>query len=55
MKTLTLLLLAFSLNCFSQTEEEFFNSAMKKNKAGDYQGAIEYYTKAIEINPKNSY
>jgi tetratricopeptide (TPR) repeat protein len=55
MKTLTFLLLAFSLNCFSQIEEEFFNSGIKKNKAGDYQGAIEDYTKALEINPKNSY
>ena len=51
MKTLTFLLLAFSLNCFSQTEEEFFDSGMKKYEVGDYKGAIADYTKAIELNP----
>jgi len=36
MKTLTFLLLVFSLNCFSQTAEEYFNSANKKSDLEDY-------------------
>ncbi len=34
--------------------EEYFNSGVKKADAGDYEGAIEDYNKAIKINPKLS-
>ena len=42
-----------SLLGYSQTEEEYFNSAAAKGQAGDYRGAIEDYTKVIAINPRS--
>ena len=32
---------------------DYFNSGEEKSNSGDYQGAIEDYTKAIEIEPEN--
>ncbi len=35
-----------------KTGEEHFYSGVEKANSGDYQGAIEDYNKAIELNPK---
>lgn len=36
---------------YSQSEEKFFNIAIQKSDSGDFKGAIEYYTKCIELEP----
>jgi len=37
-----------------KTAEEHFYSGVEKANSGDYQGAIEDYNKAIEINPNKA-
>ena len=32
-------------------EQEIYNQAVAKSRAGDYQTAIQYFSRAIEINP----
>jgi tetratricopeptide (TPR) repeat protein len=55
MKKILLLVLIFVTSVsYCQTAEEYFNKAYGKNEIKDYQGAIEDYTKAIEINPNYS-
>jgi len=54
MKSITLLLLAFSLNCYGQTAEEYFKSGNVKDDLKDYRGAIQDYSKGLELNPKNT-
>ena len=54
MKKLFLVLLFIPLISFGQTAEDFFNSAKVKDSLEDYGGAIEDYTKAIELNPDNA-
>lgn len=44
--------LLFSSNAYAQTVEEYFNKGNTKIEAGDNNGAIQDYNKAIEINPK---
>ncbi len=34
--------------------EEYYDSGVEKANSGDYEGAIEDYNKAIEINPKDA-
>ncbi len=36
----------------AQNAAKYFNSGIKRLEQGDYQGAIDDFTKAIEINPK---
>lgn len=36
---------------YSQSGEKFFNIAIQKSDSGDFKGAIEYYTKCIELEP----
>ena len=50
-KLLILFIFFFSYTTYSQTAEEYFNSAYDKSENGDYYGAIADYTKAIELNP----
>ena len=38
----------------SKEDKNFYKSGNKKFDEGDYQGAIDYYTKAIELDPENS-
>ncbi len=33
---------------------QYFDQGLEKYEAGNYQGAIDDYTKAIEINPQNA-
>jgi tetratricopeptide (TPR) repeat protein len=47
--TLTLLI---SFSSFGQTAEDYFNSAIDKDAANDFNGAIVDYTKAIELLPE---
>ena len=54
MKVLLLsILFTISLSVFSQDSKEFFKQGQSKYNAGDYKAAIEFYTKAIEADPKN--
>ncbi len=50
---LTLILL-FSLvtPIYSQTAKSYFETGYEKYNRGDYKGAIQDYTKAIELNPR---
>lgn len=47
-------LLFFDLSSYSQTVEEFKKSAVEKADSKNYLGAIEDYTKALEINPRDT-
>ena len=38
----------------SKEDKIFYKSGNKKFDEGDYQGAIDDYTKAIELDPENS-
>jgi tetratricopeptide (TPR) repeat protein len=51
MKKIIILLLSFILvkNGFCQTSEEFYNKGLVKYELKDYKGAIEDYTKAIDL------
>lgn len=49
------LILSFSFTGFSQTLKEEYNAcAVEKFQIKDYEGAIEYFTRVIEISPKDS-
>jgi len=50
-KLLIVLILFFSYTTYSQTAEEYYNSAHYKAENGDHYGAIADYNKAIELNP----
>ena len=42
----------FLLSCFNDTKtwKEYYNNGLKKHKNGDYYGAIDDYSKSIELN-----
>ena len=40
---------------YAQTVEDYFNSGKAKSNLEDYRGAIQDYTKAIELNPNHTY
>lgn len=48
---LALILILLGVPGYSQTAQEFFEAATKKEDLGDYNGAISNYSKAIEIEP----
>ena len=48
---LSLVLLIFSEICFGQTAKDYFNSGYEKYNAGNYEGALIDYNKAINLNP----
>ena len=55
MKKILLLVLIFVTSLtFGQTAIEYFNKAVDKDELKDYRGAIEDYTKAIELNSEYS-
>lgn len=62
MKQLILCVLCvFASHCFSQTASEYYYSGMSKtmtyiggSERFDYKGAIEDFTKAIELDPKDA-
>ena len=37
----------------SKKDKNFYKSGNKKLDEGDFQGAIDYYSKAIELDPEN--
>ena len=45
-----LIVLAFGLKGYGQTAEEYFDRANKKSHSKNFNGAIEDYTKAIELD-----
>jgi tetratricopeptide (TPR) repeat protein len=47
--TLTILILLINVKCMAQTAYDYNKSGLAKFKIADYQGAIEDYTKAIEL------
>ena len=51
MKKLLLLLLCVPLIGFGQTSEEYFDKGVEYGKNGDYQLAIDNFTRAIRIDP----
>ena len=50
-KILFTLALLISFISFGQTANEYYNRGYDKDELKDYKGAIEDYTKVIEINP----
>ena len=44
----------FPVLCFGQTAEDYKNKGLSKYKSGDYNGAIEEFTKSIELDPDYS-
>ena len=40
--------------CTNPFETQYLNQGVEKHKAGNYQGAIDDWSKAIEINPQNA-
>ena len=44
------LISALSFPFYGQTAEDFYQLGVKKNQLQDYEGAIQDYTKAIELN-----
>ena len=50
--TITLILLFVSIVCNGQKSEYYFNTGVEKAKLQDYRGAIQDYTKAIELDPE---
>ena len=54
MKKLFLVLIFATSLSFGQTTDEYYNKANDKAKLQDYRGAIEDYTKVIELNPNYS-
>ena len=55
MRTILLFMWVLITNLtYGQTAEEYYNIANNKSDSKDYQGAIENYTKAIELNPNYS-
>ena len=51
MKKLLLLLMIVPMIGFGQTSEEYFDKGYDYDKEGEYQLAIDNYTKAIRIDP----
>ncbi|MEI8011852.1 MAG: tetratricopeptide repeat protein [Candidatus Omnitrophota bacterium] len=45
----------FTVNCYSQTDEEYQIQGNQFEQNGKYEEAISAYTKAIQINPYNGY
>lgn len=52
---LCLTLFFFSSTCFGQFAEDFINKGIAKANLKDYLGAVEEYTKALNVNPYNIY
>jgi len=52
--TLIIFCLFITTLAYSQTAEDYYNSGLDKYDQQDYKGAILDYTKAIELNPKDS-
>ena len=40
--------------CKNSLAINFYNSGVEKHKEDDFQGAIDNYTKTIQVNPKNT-
>ena len=40
--------------CTNPLETQYLNQGVEKHKAGNYQGAIDDWSKAIEINPQHA-
>ena len=53
-RILIVLILFFSYTTCSQTAEEYFYKGNKKYNKGDINGAIEDFTKAIELDPDDA-
>ena len=53
---LSVLALGSSLitGCTNPSATQYFNQGVEKYEAGNYQGAINDFTKALEINPQNA-
>ncbi len=50
--TLTLLLIVTCFGTFAQTAKKFYKTAQSHVEAGNHQEAINFYTKAIEMDPQ---
>ena len=53
--TLIIFCLFITTLAYAQTVEDYFNSGKAKNELKDYMGAIQDYSKAIEINPNYAF
>src|SRR5580658_4259771 len=51
---LTAIMLISSFVCFGQTANDYYKSAKEKQKNGDNKGAVDDYSKSIQIDSTNS-
>lgn len=47
-----MIVLSLSLNTFSQSAEDYYDSANKKHYQGNYLGALSDFNKSIQLDPK---
>jgi len=50
--SLIIFCLFITILAYAQTAEDYFNSGLTKSNKQDYKGAIQDYSKAIELDPK---
>jgi len=44
--------ITYFYTCEAQTARQYFDAALVKFNQKDYRGAIDLYTKSLELNPK---
>ena len=49
-----ILVITYSINCYCQTNGDYFKKGMTEAKLKDYRGAILDFSKAIELNPTDA-
>ena len=49
---LSLLIIAASIYNCKNASDEFFENGYREYETGNYEKAIEFFTKAIELNPR---
>ncbi len=54
-KALLPILLSISSFCYGQTRNTYLERGLIKDGSGDYRGAIQDFTKAIQINPEDEF
>lgn len=52
-KALSYLILLLPLSAIAQSTDMYFDKGVELFKSKDYNGAMDYFTKEIELNPRN--
>ena len=54
MKAILFLSISFSINCFGQTANDYYQRGKAKVQLGDYRGSIIDFSQALNLNPKDA-